>query len=378
MDTAGNLLWSAAGIGAYEDLANAVNTDSDENVYIAGTFANDLKIGSTTINSLGWGANSTAANAGIDAFIAKYDKNGVFQWAKTIGNASDISLDDMEITSSNKILVAGFVRGPDLNIAGTSITIDTAIASYFTVLDKSGNLLWYKLDSKRNKGATPRGICADKYGNCYAGGEFTGDPTLNFDSITVSAYAGIDGYIAKLMPPLSPLVSSDYTIICPGQNVNFSVIQDGYPLSYQWDFTGGTPASSSIPNPVVNYPVAGTYTVTLTMANGHETTTTTLTIQVSPSACATSLAEYVNNIKITIAPNPVATTAVIHISDIDLTKNTSFQLYNYLGQEIGVPILITNNTFALDVESVPPGGYFFNIIQNNAVIKTEKLIVINH
>jgi hypothetical protein len=127
----------------------------------------------------------------------------------------------------------------------------------------------------------------------------------------------------------------------------------------------------------VNYPIAGTYIATLVIANGHQTDTTRITIGVIPGACV-SVPEYVSTFNVSIAPNPVSSTAKIEIRGLDLTGNITMQLYNYLGQKIGVPLSIKENVFILNVESIPPGGYFFNIIKDRSVIKTEKLVISNH
>ena len=40
------------------------------------------------------------------------------------------------------------------------------------------------------------------------------------------------------------------------------------PTSWQWYFPGGTPSTSTLRNPVVTYPVVGTYQATLVVSNG--------------------------------------------------------------------------------------------------------------
>ncbi|MGQ0829476.1 MAG: hypothetical protein ACT4ON_13895 [Bacteroidota bacterium] len=53
MDTAGNFKWTATAVGEYQDQANSVEFDKNGDVYISGTFANDLTFGTVTINSVG-------------------------------------------------------------------------------------------------------------------------------------------------------------------------------------------------------------------------------------------------------------------------------------------------------------------------------------
>ncbi len=375
MNTAGTFIWAKTAIGAYQDQGNTIGTDINGNIYIGGTFANDLSFGTTTINSVGWGTDATTANAGADAFLTKYNKDGIFQWVKTYANKPSAAISEMAVTPSNKILVSGTLVG-NTNMAGIPIIADSIYNTFFvTAFDTTGNVLWYKLNGgNANSQISGNAVSSDSHGNCFTGGELMGS-SISFDNTTYSSYNGWDGYIAKLFPPLNPFISVDYTTICPAQNANFSVIQDGYPLTYQWNFPGGTPASSLIINPVINYPVAGTYTVTLLVGNGHTTSTTSLTINVTPGAC-TSVPTYVNTINISIAPNPASSIATIHINGLNFNDPISLHLYNYLGQEVETPLPIRDSTFILNLETIPPGSYFFNIVQNNSVIKTEKLIVL--
>ncbi|MEO8770197.1 MAG: PKD domain-containing protein, partial [Ferruginibacter sp.] len=69
-------------------------------------------------------------------------------------------------------------------------------------------------------------------------------------------------------PPVADF-SNDKTYICPGQSIQFTDLSDGDNLTYNWSFTGGTPASSSLQNPVVAYAAAGTYSVSLTVTNAN-------------------------------------------------------------------------------------------------------------
>jgi PKD repeat protein len=64
-------------------------------------------------------------------------------------------------------------------------------------------------------------------------------------------------------------------IVCEGSSVQFADLSSGNPLGHAWTFTGGNPASSVDANPIVAYPTAGVYDVTLTVnnANGSDTKT---------------------------------------------------------------------------------------------------------
>jgi PKD repeat protein len=70
--------------------------------------------------------------------------------------------------------------------------------------------------------------------------------------------------------------SPDATI-CPGEVVQFNNASLGSPTAFEWNFPGGVPAASTLTNPVVQYPTAGQYDVTLTIANAEGTSTATRT-----------------------------------------------------------------------------------------------------
>jgi PKD repeat protein len=63
--------------------------------------------------------------------------------------------------------------------------------------------------------------------------------------------------------------AADKTLVCSGQAVTFSDLSIGTPTGWNWSFPGGTPASSTLQNPVVTYPSVGNYNVSLTVSNAN-------------------------------------------------------------------------------------------------------------
>ncbi len=51
--------------------------------------------------------------------------------------------------------------------------------------------------------------------------------------------------------------------------------------SFQWSFPGGTPATSTLENPVITYPRNGTFAITLIASNGNTSDTTTQNLTIS-------------------------------------------------------------------------------------------------
>ena len=67
-------------------------------------------------------------------------------------------------------------------------------------------------------------------------------------------------------PPVAAFTANSTTITA-GQSITFTDQSTNGPTSWNWTFNGGSPASSTVQNPVVTYGTAGTYSVTLVAAN---------------------------------------------------------------------------------------------------------------
>ncbi len=94
---------------------------------------------------------------------------------------------------------------------------------------------------------------------------------------------GVTTLQGKLCPgSSSPTLNADFvgnpTNIPVGGSVNFTDLSTGNPTSWNWTFTGGTPANSTTQNPAnIVYNTAGSYTVTLSISDGSSSDTETKT-----------------------------------------------------------------------------------------------------
>lgn len=73
---------------------------------------------------------------------------------------------------------------------------------------------------------------------------------------------------------------------CAPYTVQFTNASSSNATSFQWDFPGGNPATSTEANPTVTWNTAGVYIVTLTASNaaGSNTSTATITVAAGPTA----------------------------------------------------------------------------------------------
>jgi PKD repeat protein/Zn-dependent metalloprotease len=107
------------------------------------------------------------------------------------------------------------------------------------------------------------------------------NPTITYNTpgiytvkLTVSNSAGTNtatktSYITVEIAPQIPIANFSASITCvqTGSTVQFTDASSNNPTSWAWQFPGGTPSSSNLPNPVVTYSTAGVYNASLVVTN---------------------------------------------------------------------------------------------------------------
>ena len=86
---------------------------------------------------------------------------------------------------------------------------------------------------------------------------------------TVILNGAVSFWYSDVIPSniLAVAVEASSRSIIPGKAVQFLDKSNGLPVSWEWTFTGGTPATSNVQNPLINYPTVGKYPVTLKIKN---------------------------------------------------------------------------------------------------------------
>ena len=79
-----------------------------------------------------------------------------------------------------------------------------------------------------------------------------------------ATYGEIEDYTV-IVAGINVNFSANTTMGCPGLEVQFTDNSTGGGTEWSWQFPGGTPETSTEQNPVVTYPTAGVYDVTLTV-----------------------------------------------------------------------------------------------------------------
>ncbi|MEM6262038.1 MAG: tail fiber domain-containing protein [Bacteroidota bacterium] len=168
----GQFVWAIQAGGSGEDVAWDITTDAAGNSHITGSFSNSANFGSTTLNS-------TRLN---DVYVAKLDPTGQFDWAVGAGSlgaerGQDIAIDDM-----GNVYVAGNFNG-FLDFGGTILLHERAGDVFVAKYNPNGKFLWAKSGPGQGED-NGLGIVADDDGNSYVIGYFRqsitfGNFTLN-------------------------------------------------------------------------------------------------------------------------------------------------------------------------------------------------------
>ena len=195
-DSTGKLIW-AKSIGDFRYQAGyAITLDSAKNIYITGIFFGSLDFdpgpGVTTLTSAG----------NEDVFIAKFDNNGNFIWAKKIGGPSNDFCNAIMLDRSGNIYINGYFDGtsdfdPDNGVY--NMTSDGSTDIYVCKLTNNGSFLWAKrIGGPSSEAAYSIGL--DAQNNIYATGFFWG--TVDFDpgpavyNLVSNGFG--DGFILKM------------------------------------------------------------------------------------------------------------------------------------------------------------------------------------
>lgn len=202
----GTLLWARSAGGAKADEGSGIALDGLGGVYISGKFDSAATFGTTNI--VGFGT--------ADAYLAKYDTEGNFQWVRYGGGTGNDYMNSIVADKDKNIIGLGQFTGTanfGSNVL-TSIGLDDV---YFVKCDPLGNLLWIKQSggSDADKG---NAIGTDPGGNVYGTGSFKVYAKYGMDSLVSSGVEDI--FIAKLGTNVVPVELTSFS----AENNNGNVV----------------------------------------------------------------------------------------------------------------------------------------------------------
>jgi hypothetical protein len=284
-NASGTALWAqragtVSGTAAFNDEVNAVTTDRDGNVFIAGYFQNQALIASNTLVS--------ASTNLPDLFLAKYDSSGNALWSQACGSIAADTANALASDSAGNVFVSGAFSGTA--VFGSSIIPNIGGADVFAAMfDATGRML------KVRKAGSPgddAGLAAayDGRGNLLLGGSIPADAVFGG---TILTNAGArDAFAAKISffdPDGAPVITSPpcgWTVTF-GTNAVLSVgVLSGSPVKYLWLLNGvalSAATNSTLRLTNIQYPALGDYSVVVSNASGAVTSATArVTVELSP------------------------------------------------------------------------------------------------
>jgi pimeloyl-ACP methyl ester carboxylesterase len=181
-DSIGNLLWNDVPAESSNiDEIFGVTTDFDENIYVTGKFY------SSAFNG------SISSNGSADAFIAKYNKNGVLQWARNAGGSENDYGCQLALDKTGNIYVVGYFRGI-ANWNQLSKTSSPQGDLFIAKYSNSGDIKWVK-SGDIGVNNSLHGIGTDKAGNSYVSANFSGDVLFEGAPSASTAINGTDIFL---------------------------------------------------------------------------------------------------------------------------------------------------------------------------------------
>jgi gliding motility-associated-like protein len=198
----GQYQWATAIGGSGSDVARDLDVDSLGNIYLSGDFQGEVDFDPSPSTAM------LTSIGGSDIFIARYDSDGQYQWAKRFGsNSNDIAW-SVAYTANNVYITGGFEGVVNFSpgpIADNIISNGTRDI-YLTKFDVNGNYVC--AFSIGGVGVDESGrIDADRIGNLYLTGVLSSN-NVDFNpgggTNTLSTKGGGDVFVAKYNWPDNP------------------------------------------------------------------------------------------------------------------------------------------------------------------------------
>lgn len=261
LDPAETGAWTHPGLSA-QVLPPVVDFTSDTNYVLQGTTVQftDLTTGNPAL-SWAWSfPGGTPNSSDIQNPTVTYNEYGVFDVTLTVTNADGESTEVKE-----SYMTVEQVLAPETDFSASAVEIIEGDMVDFTDLSINNPTTW----TWTFEGGTPESSEEQNPDSI----EYL-IPGVYDVTLIASNNGGTDAEVKQdfitVIPGVAPLADfyADVTHIMPGDSVNFFDMSTGNPTQWTWTFTGGSPAGSSVQNPVnIKYATEGMYNVKLRAKN---------------------------------------------------------------------------------------------------------------
>ena len=166
------------------DQAVEMALDGDDNLLVTGNFKDTAY----------FGMDKLSAKGSFDIFLAKYDKSGQLQWAKSFGGESVEQVHAMELDSEGNIYLCGKYRGTS-QFGHKQLTTEAFSENFIAKLGKDGSLQWVKPIKANTKGHKTL-LAVDNEGQLYYAGTYY--KSIELGETKSTAQSSADIFISKL------------------------------------------------------------------------------------------------------------------------------------------------------------------------------------
>lgn len=253
---------------------------------------------------------------------------------------------------------------PEADFMASETTIPAGGSVDFTDLSVGEPITWYWTF----EGGTPETSTEQ-----HPQGIQYNEPGSFMVSLTVTNNLGtdtksVDDYITVGYPPVADFEASE-TEITVGASVTYMDLSANDPESWNWTFPGGTPASSSDPNPVVTYNTAGDFDVTLHVVNAFGENTVVKTDYIHVAVGIEPIATRMEDILL----YPVPANSTLYLENLPVPAE--IEIFSLVGNKV-MDLRANRSKISTDLSPLSKGVYFIRIIapqKGNTLIR--KLII---
>jgi len=206
------------------DVPHGVAVDSQDNVYVTGYAGN---VNNPTEVVFGGIPQTTLGH--FDVYLAKYNSQGVYQWAIIIGSQTPTSEErawDIAIDQQDRVIIAGAFDGTmDVNPLGEPLTISSnaqGVSLFVATYDSNGQAIWARgFDAGLTDVFTEAyaAVDTDSADNVIVAGNFRGMLSISDQSLTSQGETDI--FVATISPTGDPILAYSFSgagrdIVSPG------------------------------------------------------------------------------------------------------------------------------------------------------------------
>ena len=398
-DPSGAIIW-AHGIGsAANDAGKSIQVDEAGDFYVTGNFAQSTDFDPSS------GGFSLLPVGGDDVFLAKYDKDASFNWAKGMGGGGGDVPNQLVLVDDQLYLTGKFQAVADFDGGAGTTNLNSAGGSdvFMTKYDTTGNFVWAERIGGGGDDIAYALAVEDKK-NIYLTGTFSGiidlDPSAT--AVNITSNGSEDVFVGKYNF-CTETTGTESVTICKGDVFLWNGVGYANAGTYEEFLTNAAGCDStailelevdSVENYTVskslititvsgltatyqwidcnngNAPIAGETSASFTAtANGSYAVVVSQGLCLDTSACVTidsvgvGIAETSLKAVRNIFPNPSNGTLIM-----ELNKPGQINIYNALGEFV-YEKQFTAGRHEVDLGHLPEGVYFLTSAEHEETIK---------